>query len=57
MLIHLITHFYYCSIFFVFQYKNLMIIPVGEMNNGILENKEGGNFLSYQIQISISSGI
>jgi hypothetical protein len=30
-----------------------MIITVGEMNNGILENKEGGggNFLSYQIQI------
>ena len=51
MLIHLITDFYYCSIFFVFQYKNLMIITVGEMNNGILENKEGGNFLSYQIQI------
>jgi hypothetical protein len=28
-----------------------MIITVGEMNNGFLENKEGGNFLSYQIQI------
>jgi hypothetical protein len=51
MLIQLITDFYYCSIFFIFQYKNLMIITVGEMNNSILKNKEGGNFLSYQIQI------
>jgi hypothetical protein len=46
MLIHLITDFYYCSIFFVFQYKNLMIITVGEMNNGILENQEGGGVIS-----------